>query len=67
MSAETDIAGEGGTTPLPEMPEFGYRGRVGDRVSETYATRDEARLWVAQEKALQDGDALSSGIEMVEV
>lgn len=47
----TDVAGEGGTTPLPPMPEFRYQAVADGDASPLFDTRDEARAWQMEQRA----------------
>jgi len=58
-------AGEGGTTPLPPMPDCKYQGVLGDEESPLFDTKEAARSWVqAQREAADDWDS-DSRVKMI--
>ena len=69
MTINTEVAGEGGTTPLPKMPPTVFRvtitlaGGVA-AVSELFESRDAARAWRdADPDYIEGADALIEQIE----
>lgn len=56
--ASTDIAGEGGPTPLPPMPDFKYEATADGLASPLFDTRDQAREWQVAQRAVNPKAAL---------
>lgn len=62
----TDVAGEGGTTPLPPMPKLKYQAVADGKLSPLFDTRDEARAWQVGQRGVSGNSRIALELREVE-
>ena len=64
---DTNVSGDGGNTPLPELGQMGYRATLGTTKSKVFSSREEARAWIEERRAARNDHDSSSRLEEFEV